>query len=157
MEERHLVRKGMLVYISTEGFRALVVGSGRVGRRKIYKLIEAGAEVTVVTKEEPDGLDEDVKVVIGDGLDFAAKNIDRFDLVVAATNDPQLNSKISELAKQKGKLVNSVTSQEECNVMFPAILDYGKFQLGVTTRGEDPSLSKRIKKILQKALRQETF
>lgn len=147
----------MLLYISTEGLRTLVVGSGRVGRRKIYKLIGAGAEVTVVTKEEPKDLGENVRVVIGDGLDFAVKNIDCFDLVVAATNDPQLNSKISELARQKGKLVNSVTSPEECNVIFPAILDYGKFQLGVTTRGEDPSLSKKVKKILQKALRQEAF
>lgn len=148
----------MLFYIITEGLRALVIGSGNVGRRKIFKLIEGGAEVTVVTKEEPKHLKRgDLRVVLGDGLEYLAKNVESFDLVVAATNDPELNSKISELARQKGKLVNSVTSAEDCNLIFPAVIDYGKFKLGVTTGGRDPSLSKKVKKILQKALRKEDF
>ncbi|MBC7127092.1 MAG: bifunctional precorrin-2 dehydrogenase/sirohydrochlorin ferrochelatase [Candidatus Methanosuratincola petrocarbonis] len=148
----------MLFYVITEGLRALVVGSGKIGRRKIFKLIEGGAEVTVVTKEDPKLLNrEKLKVVIGDGLEYAAENIDNFDLVVAATNDPTINSKISDLARKKGKLVNSVTSPEECSLIFPAVIDYGKFKLGITTGGRDPSLSKKVKKLLQKALREGDF
>jgi siroheme synthase-like protein len=149
-----LAKRGMLFYVVTEGLRALVIGSGRVGRRKIFKLVDGGAEVTVVTKEEPKHpIGEKVRIVVGDGLDYAANNLDYFDIVVAATDDPVVNSKISELAKQKKKLVNSATSPEDCNLIFPAVIDYGNFQLGVTTGGKDPSLSKKIKKLIRKALR----
>ncbi len=148
-----LTKRGMLFYVVTEGLKALVVGSGRVGRRKIFKLIDGGAEVTVVTKEQKHHMDGKVRIIVGDGLDFATKNLDYFDIVVAATDDPVVNSKISELARQKKKLVNSVTSPEDCSLIFPAVIDYGRFQLGVTTGGRDPSLSKKIKKIIRKALR----
>uniref|UniRef100_A0A7C3J3Y0 precorrin-2 dehydrogenase n=1 Tax=Candidatus Methanomethylicus mesodigestus TaxID=1867258 RepID=A0A7C3J3Y0_9CREN len=148
----------MLFYIVTEDLRALVVGSGNVGRRKIFKLIEGGADVTVVTREEPKlFIGKKLKVVIGDGLEYAAENIDDFDLIVAATNDATINSKISALARKKGKLANSVTSPDDCNLIFPAVIDYGKFMLGITTGGRDPTLSKKVKKILHKALRKEDF
>jgi siroheme synthase-like protein len=142
----------MLLYFFTDGMKALVVGAGKVGRRKIFKLIEGGADVTVVTKDVPDGIDEKVKVIIGDGLEYALQHIDEFKIVVAATNDPTVNSKIAQLALQNGKLVNSVTSTEDCNIAFPAVIDGGNYLLGITTGGRDPSLSKRLKKTLKKAI-----
>lgn len=142
----------MLLYFFTDGMKALVVGAGKVGRRKIFKLIEGGADVTVVTKDMPDGIDEKVRVIIGDGLEYASQHIDEFKIVVAATNNPTVNSKIAQLALQKGKLVNSVTSAEDCNIAFPAVIDGGSYLLGITTGGRDPSLSKRVKKALKKAI-----
>ncbi|MEN3006751.1 MAG: NAD(P)-dependent oxidoreductase [Candidatus Methanosuratincola petrocarbonis] len=131
---------------------ALVIGSGRVGRRKVFKLVHGGANVTVVTKEIPKGFPDKVKVIIGDGLEYASKNISKFDIVVAATNDPLVNSKISELAIQNKKLVNSVSGLEGCNVAFPAVIDKGSYLVGITTGGRQPSLSKRVKKDLKRAL-----
>lgn len=142
----------MLLYFFTEGMEALVVGSGRIGRRKIFKLINGGANVTVVTKEMPKNLPDRVNVIIGDGLEYASKNIDKFDIVVAATDDPLVNSKISELARQNKKLVNSVSGLEGCNVAFPAVIDKGSYLIGITTGGRQPSLSKRVKKNLKRAL-----
>ncbi|MEM2001350.1 MAG: bifunctional precorrin-2 dehydrogenase/sirohydrochlorin ferrochelatase [Candidatus Methanomethylicaceae archaeon] len=153
-----MVKKGVLLYFTTEGMRVLVVGSGNIGRRKIFKLINGGADVTVVTKGRLDGIESfGAKIEIGDGLEYLSKNIDQFDMVVAATNDPELNSKISKLAMHHRKLVNSVTSSEECNIMFPAILDYKKFQIGVTTGGSDPKLAKRVKEKLSQLIKPEEF
>ncbi|MEM2125249.1 MAG: NAD(P)-dependent oxidoreductase [Candidatus Methanosuratincola sp.] len=145
----------MLLYIFTEGMKALVVGSGRIGRRKIYKLMQGGAEITVVTKKQPEGLSDTIRVIIGDGLAYASQYIDEFDIVVAATDDPSVNSKISRLARHKKKLVNCVTGLEDCNVAFPAVIDNGSYLLGITTGGRDPSLSKSVKKKLKRALAKE--
>ena len=142
----------MLLYVFTEGMEALVIGAGRIGRRKIFKLIQGGANVTVVTKVKPEGIPDIVKVIIGDGLEYASKNIDKYDIIVTATDDPLVNSKISDLAKQNKKLVNSVSGLGNCNVAFPAIIDKGSYLVGITTRGEDPSLSKKVKKDLKRAL-----
>ncbi len=153
-----MVRKGMLLYFVTEGMRVLVVGSGAIGRRKISKLVESGAEVTVVTKDDAKGLDAmGVEVERGDGLEYLSRNLDRFDMIVAATDSKEINSKISELAMRHRKLVVSVTSHEECNVMFPAVLDYKKFQIGITTHGLDPKLSRKIKEKLSLMIRPEEF
>ena len=153
-----MTKRGMLLYFVTEGIKVLVVGSGRIGRRKISKLIEGGADVTVVTKGDIGGLvSMGAKVEIGDGLEYVSRNLDKFDMVVAATDNKELNSKISELAKRHKKLVVSVTSHEDCNVMFPAVLDYKKFQIGITTRGLDPGLSRKIKEKLSLTIRPEEF
>lgn len=152
LEESPLKRRGILLYFIADGTRALVIGSGTVGRRKIYKLLEAGMDVTVVTKEEEKKFGNKVKVVVGDGLQYVMNNIDRFEIIVAATDDVQLNATISNIAKRRGKLVNSVTSKENCNIFFPAVLDYESFQVGITTGGDEPRLSKQLKKLIKKAL-----
>ncbi len=46
------MKRGILVLLMTEGMSALVVGSGKVARRKIYKLANAGAKVTVISRGE---------------------------------------------------------------------------------------------------------
>lgn len=151
-----MARRGLLLYLVTEGMRVLVIGSGKIGRRKISKLIAGGADVTVVTKGGAEGLESmGVRVEMGDGLEYLSKNLDRFDMIVAATDDPELNSRISDMAMRHKKLVNSVTSSEECNVMFPAILDYKDFQIGITTCGRDPRLSKKVKERLSVMIRAE--
>ncbi len=151
-------KKGLLLYVVTEGMKVLVVGSGKIARRKILKLISGGADITVVTKDRSEAVGSlGVKIEIGDGLEYLSKNLDRFDMIIAATNDSRLNSKISELATRQKKLVNSVTSSEECNVMFPAILDYKKFQIGITTGGSDPALSKKVKETLMRMIKPEDF
>ncbi|MGC8936225.1 MAG: precorrin-2 dehydrogenase/sirohydrochlorin ferrochelatase family protein [Candidatus Methanomethylicaceae archaeon] len=151
-------KKGLLLYVVTEGMKVLVVGSGKIARRKILKLISGGADITVVTKDKSEAVGSlGVKIEIGDGLEYLSKNLDRFDMIIAATNDSRLNSKISELATRQKKLVNSVTSSEECNVMFPAILDYKKFQIGITTGGSDPALSKKVKETLMRMIKPEDF
>lgn len=151
-------KKGLLLYVVTEGMNVLVIGSGKIARRKILKLISGGADITVVTKDKSETVESlGVKIEIGDGLEYLSKNLDHFDMIIAATNDSELNSRISELATRQKKLVNSVTSSDECNVMFPAILDYKNFQIGVTTGGSDPALSKKVKEMLMQMIKPEDF
>ena len=144
--------KGALLFLKLDGMRALVIGSGAVARRKIFKLMNAGVEVTVVSKEKPEFLEGKAKVVVGDGLAYSSSNIDRFDIIVAATGNKVLNAEVAMLARAKGKLVNVVTDPSSCTFFFPAVVDYGDIQIGITTFGDAPLVSKLIKKRIEKAV-----
>ena len=101
----------------TEGMSALVVGSGKVARRKIYKLANAGAKVTVISRGEAIRADPRILHIVRDAKDLMGPDLDPFNLVVAATDDPALNLTIARLAKERGKLVHVVSDQvhARCN------------------------------------------
>ena len=149
--------KGTLLFIRLDGKKSLVIGAGNVARRKIFKLIESGSEVTVVTKSKPGFLDGKATVIIGDGFEFVSSHVENYDLIVAATDNKTLNAKIARLASEKGKLVNVVTDPELSTFVFPAVIDYGSIKIGVTTSGTAPIVSKTIKKRIEKAIPREEF
>ncbi len=136
----------------TEGMNALVVGSGKVAKRKVYKLLNAGAKVTVISKSAALPRIPRVDFIIRDAKGLVGSDLDPFDLVVAATDDPALNLAIADLAKARGKLVNVVSDPNACSVQFPAVLDYGGLSIGITTGGVSPATSKAVKKRLAKAI-----
>jgi len=146
------LQKGILVFLMTEGMRALVVGSGKVAKRKIYKLANAGAKVTVVSKGEPIRNDPRIVPITRDANNLSGSDLDSFDLVVAATDDPDLNLAIAGLAKERGKLVNVVSDPNACSVQFPAELDYGDLLIGIATGGASPATCKALKKRIAKVI-----
>ncbi len=146
---------GMMFFVKTSDLRVLVVGSGKIARRKIFKLSKAGADVVVVSKEKPRFTAAGVKFEVEDGLEYAKKNINNFDIVVAATDDKKLNSAVAELALKKRKLINVVTDPDKCNIFFPAVADFKNLQIGITTRGKSPLMAKMIKKKILKAIQKE--
>ena len=146
------MQKGILVLLMTECLSALVVGSGKVARRKIYKLANAGAKVTVLSKGEAIRKDPRIVHIVRDAKDLTGPDLDHFDLVVAATDDPALNLTIARLAKAGGKLVNVVSDPSACSVQFPAELDYGNLLIGIATGGASPATCKALKKRIAKVI-----
>lgn len=73
-------------------------------------------------------------------------------MIVAATNNPEINSEISQLARRHKKLINCVTSAEEYNIMFSAIL---RFEIGIIMRDSDPKLAREVKERLSRIAERE--
>ncbi len=91
-------KNGLMFLVKTQDLKILVVGSGKIARRKIFKLSDAGADFTVVSKDKPSFTAARVKFVVDEGLNYTKKNISNFDIIVAATNNKEVNNKIAELA-----------------------------------------------------------
>ncbi|MEW6592801.1 MAG: bifunctional precorrin-2 dehydrogenase/sirohydrochlorin ferrochelatase [Candidatus Hadarchaeota archaeon] len=135
------------LHVNLRGKKALVVGFGKVGKRRVKKLLAAGAEVTVIDRK---------KIAVRGRAKFvqknlAAKNLPLFKeyfLVVAATDDKKLNAEISKSAMKDGCLVNRSDFFEGGNVIFPAVIekDFGVFSF--STFGKNPRLSKKVKEAL---------
>lgn len=135
-------------FIDLNGKKCTVAGGGKIAFRKIESLLEAGGNVTCITKEvlEPNitMLSQRGKITLNikeaELSDFA----DAF-VIVAATNDRVLNHSIYEAFKNKNILINSVDDVGNSNFIYPAILKRGLLKIAVSTSGAAPSLAARIR------------
>ncbi len=128
----------------------LVVGGGSVAGRKITTLLEYGAVVSLVSRE----LSPEIKGYIENGRirylgeEFSMVYLKEKFLVIAATDDPELNHRISQVAEEKGMLINAVDQPADCNFIIPSIIKKGDLVVAVSTSGKSPALAKKIRKQL---------
>ena len=120
------------LFIELENRPCLVVGGGKVAARKAEALAEFGARVVQVAPE-----------VSGRG--FEDGDIEGMTLVVAATDDPEVNRRVADLCKAKGIPVNVVDDPANCTFVFPAIFRRGPFGAAVSSGGACPVAAKLVR------------
>ena len=112
------------IFLKIKGKPCLVVGGGDIAERKIDLLIRAGADVTVIAPKLGASVIELLKkqeISWIQGI-FDSKLVHGYAIVIAATNDKKVNSKVSESAKQNQIPVNVVDQPELCSFTVPSIL-----------------------------------
>ena len=67
-------------------------------------------------------------------------------MVIAATNDSEVNIGVYEDAEGRAMLVNVVDVPPLCNFILPAIVRTGPLAIAISTSGASPALAKRIKR-----------
>jgi precorrin-2 dehydrogenase/sirohydrochlorin ferrochelatase len=145
------------ILVDLEGKKALIVGGGRVAERKAETLLEYGASIDLVSKELTYALELLVegRRITYLGPEFKEAFLDSVFIVVSATNDKQLNRKVSLSARRKGLLVNAVDQPQDCNFIVPSIVKRGDLLIAVSTSGKSPALSKKIRKDLENQFGEE--
>jgi precorrin-2 dehydrogenase / sirohydrochlorin ferrochelatase len=140
------------MFVSLTGKNCLVVGAGEVGRRKIATLAACGpAEVLVLDVADPGGEFTAVKSLHNVRFEqrpFAEADLDGRALVIASTNNEDLNWKISRLCQSLNILCNIVDQPEKCGFIVPAIVSRGDLTVAVSTGGASPALARKIRKDL---------
>ncbi|MGH2806157.1 MAG: precorrin-2 dehydrogenase/sirohydrochlorin ferrochelatase family protein [Actinomycetota bacterium] len=130
------------------GRRVLVVGAGRIGLEKIEGLLACGADITVVAPEavaEIEVLDASDEIEWHPRV-YETSDLDGKLLVVAATSDTELNTRVHNDAEARTMLVNVVDVPELCNFILPAIVREGPLAVAISTSGASPALAKRMKR-----------
>lgn len=139
------------VFLQLDGMKALVVGGGGVARRKVETLLASGAEVSVVSRDLAPELrtliDKGEVRFLGDEMRDAF--LEGVSLVIAATDDPALNHRVSLTARERGLLVNAVDQPADCTFIVPSIVRRGDLLIAVSTSGKSPALSKKIRRQLE--------
>ncbi|MGL4254583.1 MAG: precorrin-2 dehydrogenase/sirohydrochlorin ferrochelatase family protein [Fusobacteriaceae bacterium] len=138
------------VMVDIEGMPCLVVGAGKIAKRKIATLKEYGAHVTVVAPEILEEIEKIEKILII-RKSFSEKDLEGKFLVVAATDKDEVNSNIVKLCKERGMLVNNITSKSNMNLSFMSVLEEDDYKIGISGKG-NPKKALEIKKIIKKAL-----
>lgn len=122
----------------------LVVGAGGVATRKIVRLLDAGAAVTVVA----DKLDQTVNELHDSGkLTVKERSFSEFDLkgmsfVVAATDSPNLNKTIAQSATNMGIWCNTAENIDENSVIFPSLVRRDPVLISISSDGASPVLAR---------------
>jgi len=129
----------------------LVVGGGAVGERKVQDLRAAGARVTVVSPTLSPLLAD--LVAAGEvrhlQADFAPEHLEGVALVMAATDDPEVNAKVSAAAQARAIWVNVADAPELCTFMVPAQVRRGELTVAISTGGASPALARRLREELE--------
>ncbi|ADL12085.1 precorrin-2 dehydrogenase/sirohydrochlorin ferrochelatase family protein [Acetohalobium arabaticum] len=129
----------------------LVVGGGAVAERKVQSLLDAEAEVTIISP----GLTSKLKRQAEEGLIsyedrvYQSSDIDGKFLVIGATDDSEVNEQIAKDALACNLLVNVVDQPELSNFNVPAVIREGSLCLSISTDGKSPALSGRIRRELE--------
>lgn len=135
------------IFLDLKGKKAVVVGGGVVAQRKIDTLLEHGAEVSVISKALTADLDEEVRAgrirLLGE--EFQETHLDGVFMVIAATDDTDLNRRVSRAAQKRGLLVNAVDQPDDCNFIVPSSLKRGDLRIAVSTSGKSPALARKVR------------
>ena len=147
------------LFVNLENKKILVIGGGKIAYKKITKILEYSANVTIVAEkiEEEKLLQlENVKIVdnkrIENDKDIIEELVKDYFLVIAATNDEELNENIAKICDSRGILINNISSKTEMNAMFGGIVKNDEFQIAVSTGGKNCRRSRAMKSEIQKIL-----
>ncbi len=124
------------IFVEASKYKIIVFGGGNVALRKCRYF--QGADITVMTREIlPELRDIVTKVIIGDIPDDVKDIVDPYDLVIAATDDKELNARIRNDAAFMGISVNSAHGGG--NVLIPSVLKREKYTVAVSSQGRVPA------------------
>ena len=137
------------INLDIENIKITIIGGGKVAYRNATNFLDFGKKVTVVSKEFIDEFDK-IKNEIDMIYDvYNEKYIQDSFVVVAATNNKDVNYKIGTYCNKNGKLVNVVDDKELSNFTVPSYVKRGELLLSISTGGNSPSLSAKIKRELE--------
>ncbi len=139
------------IFVNIKEQPCLVVGGGAVAARKVALLRKAGGQVTVVSPKLAAELSEmaekgDIRYL---AREFEDDDIKEPVLVIAATDQRDVNEKISNLAQARGIPVNVVDESELGNFIMPSIVDRSPVQIAISTGGASPVLARMIRTKLE--------
>ncbi len=147
------------LFINLENKKVLVIGGGKVAAKKIEKILEYGADITVVTEnvvEEKLLKLENVKIENNQKIENDKAKIEKlvkgYFLVIAATDNEELNENIANVCDSNGMLINNVSSKVNMNAMFGGIVKNSEFQIAISTSGKNCKRSRAMKSEIQKVL-----
>ena len=123
--------------LSVKGKKCLVAGGGRVAERKTAGLIRAGADVRVVSPELSASLAGSKRGFKYTKRIFKPRDLDGVFLVIAATDDKKVNSRICLLASKKGILCNSVNTRANTSFMNMASKKINGLIVAVSSLGKN--------------------
>ena len=135
--------------------RCLIVGGGHIALCKATLLAKAGAIIDVVAPAIEDQLLQLIKTTGGEPFieAFAEKFLSTpYRLVIAATNDAEVNKTVFEQCEARNLLVNSVDDIPHCRFMVPAIIDRSPLIVSVASNGTSPVLSRQIRTQLETSI-----
>jgi precorrin-2 dehydrogenase / sirohydrochlorin ferrochelatase len=146
------------IFMKMEGRPCLVVGGGQVALEKMRVLLECGTIVRAVAPEIVPEVDELARAgkILVQRREYCTEDLAGLSLVIAATNDPELNHRVYQEATAQGRLVNVVDDPEYCDFYFGSIVRRGALQIGISTSGESPAFAQQLKQEIDEALPPDT-
>lgn len=135
--------------LKLKGRKCLVVGGGEIGLEKVEGLLACDGDVTLIAPEAVEELEELAAEgsITWERREYAGKqDLEGVFMVIACTDDTDINIAIYDDAEARAMLVNIVDVPPLCNFILPALVRMGPLAIAISTAGASPALAKRMKR-----------
>ena len=145
------------ISLLVKGRACLVVGGGAVASRKVEGLLKEGADVTVIAPEiEPwiETLASENKITLH-RRPYRNGEAATYRLVLAATNDREVNRRVFEDAERANVWANVADDPPLCAFHLPSRVERGGLTVSISSGGDAPFAVRRLRQMLERRLRPE--
>jgi len=139
------------VFWDVQDKKCVVVGGGEVALRKVERLLDCGAQVSIVS---PKLLAELTSLKAENAIEHIAADYDiaylaGAALIIGATDDEKTNAAISADARSLGIPVNIVDDPQKCDFILPSIVERGDLTIAIGTGGKSPALARYLREKIE--------
>jgi len=148
--------KSYPMMLQVKNKQVVIVGGGFIALRKVKRLLESKALITIVAPQLDSELYRlyEAKEIHWNKKKFEPTDISDAFLIFAATNDRHVNEAV-EYAAGPDQLVNVVDYKHGGNFHVPASITRGKLTISIATNGASPTLARKIKNELAEQYNEE--
>lgn len=144
------------VFLKVSDLKTLIVGGGAVGLEKLSFLLKSSpnAKVMLVAKEvckEIRDLAKGMDVDIHEEA-YQEHHLEGVQVVIAATDDLEVNLAVRKDAKLRNILVNVADNPPYCDFYMGGIVTKGNLKIAISTNGKSPTLAKRLRQFFENLL-----
>ena len=142
------------IFLKLDQRPGLLVGAGHVAFEKIGSLLPTGIRLRVVA---PQAIPEIRQLAAEGKLEwvqrpFALSDLDGNFLVIAATDNPDVNAAVYRGAVERGIVSNSVDDPPHCDFYFGSVVTRGDLQIAISTAGESPAVAQNLRREIDEQL-----
>jgi uroporphyrin-III C-methyltransferase len=136
------------LFLKLEGKSCLVLGAGSIGLEKVETLLRCGARLRVVAPNAVVKIQDLSSAGQIEWLQrpYRPEDVSGCDLVIAATNDREVNRAVFEEASRRSILCNTADDPPLCDFFFGSIVRRGDLQIAISTAGQSPALAQRLRR-----------
>lgn len=144
------------IFLRMHKIQTLIVGGGNVGLEKLTFLLKSSPDANVEMvapffRDEVKALAEQFNINLIYTAYDASFLCDK-DLVIAATDNVEVNKKIYNDAKSRNLLVNVADTPEFCDFYLGGIVTKGNVKIAISTNGKSPTTAKRLRQFFEEVI-----
>jgi precorrin-2 dehydrogenase len=149
----------LIVDLNVNNKKAVVIGGGTEGVRKVHGLLDQECQITVITSR----LNKELKKMSDDGKlrlikkrikDVSILNdISNIFLILAATDDKELNKKLVEKGRSIGAFVYAADDPNISDFSYTSLVNIeGLIQVAISTSGKSPIMARKLRMKIERML-----
>ncbi|MGB5497364.1 MAG: bifunctional precorrin-2 dehydrogenase/sirohydrochlorin ferrochelatase [Maribacter sp.] len=144
------------IFLKTSKLSILIVGGGNVAEEKLTFLTKSSpdAKITMVSPEYRDRTLQlakkyNVELVLDE---YHEKYVVGKHMIVATTDNPEVNIQIYKDCRKLDKLVNVADNPPYCDFYMGGIVTKGNVKIAISTNGKSPTTAKRLRQFFEEVI-----
>ncbi len=145
------------VFLDIAGKPVVIIGGGNIAHQKAESLVDAGAQVTVVSPE----LNEAMQALKDEGKlmhikrEYEPGDLEGYELAFVATDDRKDNQRACQEGRERRVWVNAVDDIPNCDFIMPGIVRKGDLVVAISTSGASPAMARKAREDIEAFLTEE--